>query len=340
MRPTFRDFALCALWLAATVVSAAAEPAGDFYSGKTITLVVGTTAGDEYDTWARQITRYMRKYIPGNPGFVTQNMPGSGFIIAANYLYNVAHRDGTVIGMVGRNIPYSDVQGLASVRYDSRRFNWLGNADGGNRVCFARTDSGIGKAEDLFERELIVGGTAHGSGVSATPALVKGLVGMKIKLVEGYRSANDTALAMERGEVQAMCETWNAFNRRRPQWIPSGFARGLFNMENRPVPGVVMPSIYQFLKTDEQRAIATYYASSIDLGRPMLMPPDVPADRVALLRKAFMSAVTDPDFVAEAKAAGWDLYPMSGADLQALVNSVLATPKELAKKTEALIGMR
>lgn len=315
---------------------ASAQALDDFYAGKVVTIIVGTQAGGDYDVWARTIGRYMRRYIPGQPTFVTQNMPGSGFIVAANHLYNIARQDGTVLGMMSRNIPYSAAQGLPNVRYDPRRFFWIGNPEAGNRVCFAPADSGIANAQDLFTHELIVAGTGNGSGVSATPALLKNLLGMKFRIVEGYRSVDDGALAMERGEVQAICETWTAFNKRRPSWIPSGFARALFNMESTPVPGQQMPSIQQFLKTDEQRAIVNFYASSIELGRPMMAPPNVPAERIKLLREAFDSTVRDPGFMQETKDMGLELSSTSGQNVQELVTSVMSAPQDLVKRVEAL----
>jgi tripartite-type tricarboxylate transporter receptor subunit TctC len=328
---------LCSLWLVST---ASAQDAQDFYKGKTLTAIVGMAAGIDYDVWTRLIGRYMRKHLPGNPNFIAQNMPGSGSIIAANHLYNIARRDGTIIGMVSRNVPYSAVQGLPSVRYDALRFNWIGNADSGNRVCFARTDSRIEKPEDLFEHELIVAGTGVGSGVSATPALLKNLIGMKFKSVEGYTGVDDAALAMERGEVQAICETWSAFNKRRPAWIKSGFARPLFNMELEPMNGGEFPTIYKFLRTAEQRDIIAFYASSIYVGRPLVAPPDVPPERVELLRRAFDTTVADPEFVQETKYIGLDLNPSSGKQVEAIVRAVMGTSPELVKKTEALITRR
>jgi tripartite-type tricarboxylate transporter receptor subunit TctC len=232
------------------------------------------------------------------------------------------------------------VQKLPNVRYDPLKFNWIGNPDSGNRVCFARSDSHIAKAEDLFERELVVGGTGVGSGVSATPALLKNLIGMKFKIVEGYTGVDDVALAMERGEVAATCETWSAFNKRHPAWIKSGFARPLFNMEAQPMKGVDFPTIFQFLKTDEQRDIVAFYASSITVGRPLVAPPNVPPDRVAMLRDAFDATVADPDFAQEAKSIGLDLNPSSGKEVEAIIKRVMATPADLVAKTEALITKR
>ena len=320
---------LCGLGL---LTLASAQDTNEFYKGKTITTIVGLAAGIDYDIWARLIGRHMRKYIPGNPTFVVQNMPGSGSIVAANHLFNIARRDGTVIGMVSRNVPYSAVQGLPNVRYDALKFSWLGNPDAGNRVCFARADAPVKSADDLFTHELIVAGTGVGSGVSATPALLKNLIGMKFKIVEGYTSVDDGALAMERGEVAGICETWSAFNKRRPQWIKSGFARALFSMEIKPIAGQEIPTIYKFLRTDEQRDIVSFYASSIYLGRPMLIPPDVPPDRVELLRRAFDSAVADPAFLKDVTDVGFELNPSSGEEVQAMVHAVLATPSELLRR--------
>src|ERR1700730_9764335 len=179
----------------------------DFYKGKQIRLVVGTEAGQDYDTWARLVARHMRRYIPGNPAFVIETMPGAGSLIAANHLYNKAAQDGTTLGMVSRNIPNYALMRQPNANYDPLKFNWIGSPEITHRGCYARSDSGIKSPEDLLVRELVVGGDGAGTALTETPLLLKNLLGMKFKLIDGYKGATAVVLAMERGEVEGLCQT-------------------------------------------------------------------------------------------------------------------------------------
>src|SRR6476661_2188759 len=189
---------------------AAAQSVADFYRGKQIRVIVGSSAGD-YDTWARVIARHMRQYVPGNPNFVIENMPGAGSLIAANYIYNKAPRDGTVLGSVSRNIPNFAFMKHANVNFDPLKFNWIGSPEMTHRACYARTDAGITSPEKLFEREVMMGGDGVGTSRSEIPVWLKNLLGMKFKVVDGYRGSSEIVLAMERNEVQGICQTVMAF---------------------------------------------------------------------------------------------------------------------------------
>jgi hypothetical protein len=181
-----------AAWIACSLLTAAplhAQTVADFYKGKQITFVVSTEAGQDYDIWARLVARHMRQYVPGAPAFVVQNMPGAGSLIAANYLYNKAPQDGTVIGMVSRNIPNYALMHQPNANYDPQKFNWLGSPEITHRGCYARSDAGIRTPEDLFVRELVVGGDGAGTALTETPLLLKNLLGMKFKLIDGYKGA-------------------------------------------------------------------------------------------------------------------------------------------------------
>src|SRR4029450_2243513 len=197
------------LKLAATALFAAlavatpgnARPPAEFYRGKQIKLVVGTAAGQDYDLWARLIGRHITRHIPGNPSLIVENMPGAGHIVATNHLYNVAARDGTVIGMVSRNMTDAAVMGLANVRYDPGRFNWLGSPEINHPVMFVSAAAGFDKVQGLFARELMLCAPGALQGVTAAPLLLKNPLGMKLKIVQGYRSPGEVVLAVTRGEV-------------------------------------------------------------------------------------------------------------------------------------------
>src|SRR5262245_61868158 len=321
--------ALCAL-----VVLAQAQTPAEFYRGKQIKFVVGTATGQDYDLWARLIGRHITRHIAGQPSLIVENMPGAGHIVATNHLFNVAVRDGTVIGMVSRNMTDAAVMGLANVRYDPGRFNWLGSPEVNHRVMFVSTASGFEKVPDLFERELIVGAPGGAQGVTAAPILLKNLLGMKLKMVQGYRSPGDVVLAVTRGEVGGFVNSVGGPVGARRQWVEAGQMRILFNMEPDRVSWLGAPTIFDFLKTDEQRQVLTFFAGNTRLGRPLMAPPGVAADRVEALRRAFDAAVRDEAFLKEAEAMGFEVSPQTGEAITALVAGALETPKEIVKLAE------
>ena len=256
-------------WFAAAMVAALSSLPADaqsiesLFKGKQLRIVTGSAAGQDYDLWARFIARHLGRHVPGNPTVIVQNMPGAGEMLATNWLFNVAPRDGTVWGTVGRNIPNAGFQGAPGARYDATKFQWLGSPENTNRGCFAMAKAKVQKAEDLFEQELIVGTIGAGATVTETPNLLRGLLGMKFKMVDGYVRPQDVVLAMERGEVEGVCQTVQSFSRAKPEWLKNGTARVLFTAERDRVPGVNAPTIFQFAKTDEQRAILAFTASTL-----------------------------------------------------------------------------
>jgi tripartite-type tricarboxylate transporter receptor subunit TctC len=316
--------------------SASAQSVESFYRDRQLKLVIVTEAGGDYDIWARAIARHMGRFIPGNPVFVPQNMPGGGQLTGTNHLYNVAARDGSVIGMLGRGVAEAALVKNPGVKYDPLKFGWIGSPELTNRVCVAMESAPVRSAADLFERELIVGGAGAGTAVTSTPVLLKNLLGMRFALVEGYGSSTNVVLAMERGEVQGICQTVTAFENTRPGWIRQGKVRVLFNVERKPVPALSAPSIYDFAKTEEQRQILDFYSSSVELGRPMAAPPEVPRERLEALRRAFDATMQDRDFLEEAGKLKMAVNAQTGAELEAVLARVMRTSPELTAKTEAL----
>jgi tripartite-type tricarboxylate transporter receptor subunit TctC len=320
--------------LVALGASARAQAPAEFYRGKQIKLVVGTAAGQDYDLWARLIGRHITRHIPGNPSLIVENMPGAGHIVATNHLFNVAARDGTVLGMVSRNMTDAAVMGLANVRYDPGLFNWLGSPEINHRVMFVSTTSGFDKVSDLFARELIVGAPGGVQGVTAAPLLLKNLLGMKLKIVQGYRSPGDVVLAVTRGEVGGFVNSVGGPVGARRQWVETGQMRILFNMEPEAVSWLGAPTIFDYLKTDEQQAVLTFFSGNMQLGRPLMAPPGVPAGRVEALRQAFDATMREPAFLKEAESMGFEVAPQSGGRIAALVAAALATPKDIVKLAE------
>jgi tripartite-type tricarboxylate transporter receptor subunit TctC len=328
--PTLATLALISCLSVASPLQA--QPVADFYKGKQIHMVVGTEAGQDYDTWARLVSRHLRRHIPGSPTFVIENMPGAGALIATNYLYNKAAQDGTYLGMVSRNIPNYAIMRQPNANFDPLKFNWIGSPEITHRGCYARADTGITSPQDLFARELLVGGDGAGTALTETPLLLKNLLGMKFKVIDGYKGATGVVLAMERGEVEGICQTTTAFLGAAQRLVDDGTFRILFTTEREPVPELKVPTIFDYAKTQEQRDILQVHASSLELGRPILTPPNVPPDRVAVLRQAFDATMQDPALLEEAKQMNLRVEARSGDEIAAVIRSVAELPPALVAK--------
>ena len=314
--------------------SAPAQSVDEFYKGRQIRIIVGTASGQDYDSWARLLARHLVRFLPGNPTTIVENMPGAGHILATNYLFNLAPRDGSVIGMVSRNMTEAAIMHVPNVRFDPEKFNWIGSPELNHRVLFVNTASGFDQVADLYARELIVGTPGGAQGVSAAPILLKNLLHMRLKIIQGYHSPGDIILAMARREVDGIVQSVGAPDGARRQWIESGQMRVLFSMERERVSSLDAPTIFEFAKSEEQRAVLAFFASSMELGRPIMAPPGVPADRVAALRLAFDAVAKDSAFLREAAAQGFEVMPQSGAEIAARVAAAVATPKAIADEAQ------
>jgi tripartite-type tricarboxylate transporter receptor subunit TctC len=311
-----------------------AQTAEEFYKGRQIRIIVGTAAGQDYDSWARLIGRHLPRFLPGSAPLIVENMPGAGHILATNFLFNLAPRDGTVIGMVSRNMTEAAVMKLPNVRFDPGKFNWIGSPELNHRVLFVNAASGFERVADLYERELIVGTPGGAQGVSAAPILLKNLLHMRLKIIQGYHSPGDVILAMARREVDGIVQSVGAPEGARRQWIESGQMRVLFSMEHERVAGLDAPTIFEFIKTEEQRQVLAFFSSSMELGRPLMAPPGVPGERVARLRSAFDAAMKDAAFRQEAAAMGFEVMPQDGEEIAARVAAVTATPKNIIDEAQ------
>lgn len=333
MRATLKA-AICLLPFFAQAVAAQSSP---FYADKQIRVIVSTQAGGDYDLWMRLIAPYMSKYIPGSPSFLIQNMPGAGSIVATNYLYNVSPRDGSVIGMIGRNIPFEAVMGEKTILADLTKFNWLGNPEVTNRVCAYRPTPDVKSAQDLFSHQIRVGGAGAGGALSTIPLLLSRMLGMRLKLVEGYQGPREVLLAIERGELDGVCFSITGIEHARPGWLDAGKLRLLFNMEKDRIPGRNVPSIFEFAKTELQRKTLTMFSEGTIFGRPIVAPPDVPLDRVQVLKTAFERAMADPDLLEQAKRSGLQVGVVKGEELSKLMDELTATPRDLLESMKVYL---
>jgi len=330
---------LTAVLAAIAAASARAQSVADFYKGKTVDLYVGYSVGGAYDLYARLLARHMSKHIPGNPNVVPKNMEGAGSLRLANWLYNVAPKDGTAFGIFGRGTGFDPLLGNTAAKFDATKFNWIGSANNEVSVCVAWSTSGVTKFEDLQQRELIVGGTSTSADTDQFPRIVNGVLGTKMKVVTGYPGGNEVGLAMERGEVQGRCGwSWSSVKTTHKKWVEEKKFVVLvqLGLDKHPdLPDV--PLIIDLAKTDEQREILKLVFARQVMGRPFIAPPGLPQDRVDALRKAFMATMQDKDYLADAEKTQMEINPVSGEKVQALVKEEYSAPPAIAQKAASFL---
>ena len=314
-----------------------AQGAQEFYKNKQIRMIIGHPVGNDYDLAGRFLARYLGKHIPGEPTIIVQNMPAAASIAAANFLYAQAPRDGTVFGSFSRNVPSQALMGQMNVEADPRRFNWLGATSLPARVCVRWVTSPVKTPADLFTQEFIVGGAGAGSSLSILPTVFNHVLGTRFRIIQGYKGTTDTVLAMERGEVQGACASYGQF-RIYEQLIRDGKLVFLLRAEETPIPEIPdVPSIFDYAKTAEQRQLMQFIFSSTEFGRPYVMPPDVPHDRVETMRKAFAETLQDPALLAEATRMKMDMTYRQPDRLEQLVASLYSTPPAMIETVKKLV---
>lgn len=327
--------------------SANLEAQAPFYQGKTITIVVGNPAGDVYDLYARTISQFMPKYIPGNPNMIVQNMAGAGSMIAANYIYGVAKPDGLIIGSIFPALYFDQLIGRKEVKFDWDKFVWIGSPTVSNHLFYMRADTPFKTIEDIrnAKEPPKCGATGTTSTAYYMPRLFEETLGLKFNIVTGYQGGSDIDLAVERGEMQCRAFTITAFFAREPfhTWRKKGFVRVLTQTgkkRDERLPDT--PTIYELMdkyKTPEAgRRLATAILAAGNVGRPYVVPPATPTDRVKMIREAFMKTLKDPEFLAEAKKKKLVIDPVSGEELGALAKEVIATPRAVVERMRTMLG--
>ncbi len=327
-RPLAAGLFLVGLAIVGAQSGARAQSPEDFYRGKQVRMIVGHPVGGDYDVGTRLLARYLPKYIPGNPAVIVQNMPTAASIAAINAVYNIEPKDGTVIGSFSRNVPTQAVLGQSNLKADPRRFNWIGATSLPSRVCTSWFTSSVKKAQDVFERELIVPGGGSSSAMSLIPTIVNHVLAAKFRIVEGYRGFPDGMLAMQRGEVEGICNTYSQIAA-HADLIREGKITILFHTEETPLAGRPQtPSIYDYAKTEEQAQLVRFVFSNVEFGRPYVFAPGVPPDRIHAMRTAFKAALADPELVAESAKADLDMSWQPPEALAALIEKLYATPPQ------------
>ena len=321
------------------VAVARAQSAAEFYRGKSIELDIGYSVGGGYDLYARLIARRLGQHVPGNPTVMPKNMEGAGSLRLANYLYAAAPRDGMVIGAISRGAAFDPLLNEQGARFDASKFSWIGSANNEVSVCVALTSSGISKFDDLFAKPLTIGSTGAGDDTYQFPALVNAVLGTKFKIVTGYPGGNDVSLALERGEVQGRCGwSWSSLKATRLNWVVRKRIVILVQLslsKHADLPDV--PLIMDLAKTDEVRQIFKMIFARQTMGRPYAAPPELPADRLTALRKAFMDTMTDKEFLYDADQNKFEINPVDGDRLEALVNEVYRTPADVMRKAAKML---
>jgi len=333
--------------LLALVVCLIAAPAraqdavADFYRGKQIAIIVGSSAGGGYDTYARLIARHLGDHVPGNPEIVVQNMPGAGSAKAAGYIYTVAPKDGTAMAAVFPGVLLDPLIGNVQVQYDPQKLIPVGNANADVYICFLRSDAPAKTFQDAFSHEVILGASNAGGTTRDLPAMMNNLLGTKFRVVTGYAGSKEITLAIERNEVNGACGIgWTGLPKMHPDWFAKKLVNVIVQVDMKGHPELNklgVPLTVQFAKTDEEKQVMELIESQGVFGRPYVMPPGVPADRVAALRKAFVDTLNDPALKAEAGKMELDLAYMSGDDLQALVAKLYALPPNIIARAKAAL---
>jgi tripartite-type tricarboxylate transporter receptor subunit TctC len=329
-----RCAAVVALVAMCRLPAANAQPAApSFFAGKQINLICGAAVGGGYDSLARLVARHLGRLIPGNPTVIVQNMPAAGSLAAANLIANTAPKDGLTIALIQRGMLLTRLINPTAVRFDLDKLNWIGNLSSEVGVALAWHTSATKTAKDLFERELIVGGHT-GVDPELTPRLYNAVLGTKFKIVTGYNGTTDIGLAIERGEVEGIGDwSWSSLKKQKPDWIRDRKITLLLQsgLQNDPeLPGV--PNALEFAKTDSDRRVIELFLTQKKVARPIIAPPGVPAERVAMLRAALAGLAKDDQFLADLEKSGLEADPISGEAVDKVVALIASTPPAVADR--------
>lgn len=318
---------------------AAAQSADPFYKGKSIDLVIGYPPAGSNDVYARALARHIGKHIPGNPNIIPRNMPGAGSFLVLGHAYNVAPKDGTVIGIGAPTAPLDERLGTQGVRFKTAEFNWIGRIDSLINIVFMWKTSPVKTAADAMRIESKLSGTGAGSTVSIYPTVMNNVLGTKFKLIMGYKGSNEAQLAVERGEVEGHSTSWTAVKVAHPDWWPTKTISILVQFSINKHPELKdIPTVVELARSDEQRQILSAVVNAAEIGTAFFTTPGVPADRVELLRRAFDATMKDPEFLAEAERTKLTVGPLAGEALQKLVSEVSNLSPELQEKVKAAYG--
>jgi tripartite-type tricarboxylate transporter receptor subunit TctC len=321
---------------------AAADAVADFYRGKTITMIVATSPGGDYDQRGRMLARHMGRHIPGEPAIIVRNMPGAVGLQAANWVANIAPKDGTVLHMIMQNMSAHQAMGGKGVEFDTRAFFWIGNTTDSPNVVNSWHTTGIKTIKDAMERELVVGAPGTATSSVYYPKAMNALLGTKFKIVSGYPGGNDVNMAMERGEVGGRgSNSWASWKSTRPHWLKEEkiFILAQIGLKRHPELANV-PLITELARNDDDRAVLAFLSADTAITRAVVTTPGVPAERVQALRRAFDATMKDPQFLEEAKKTNMDISPSTGEDAQKVAEMIANTPPNVIARTKEILEIK
>ena len=313
-----------------------ADPVEDFFKNKTVTVMIGYSPGGTDDVWARLVAKYMPRHLPGKPTFVTTNVPGAGSLLLTNQMYNTQPKDGTVIGLINRGVPFEPYLGGQGDRFDPLKFNYVGSPDRDILACVVRNDAPVQKLEDLLTKELIVGATGAGADSQTYPEVLANLLSLKIKIVSGYPGSRDILLALERGEVQGGCVSYDTVA--RDAYFRAGKSHILFQAALAKDERTDAPLVTDLAKEEHQKQALQLFMQRSLMGRPFVAPPGVPADRVKALQTAFRDALKDPEFIEEAKKSNVNIHYVAPEELVDIVAQASKAPPDIVALAKKAFG--
>ena len=335
-----RKSVLTAIIVAALSMPTVARSASveEFYKGRTVSLIIGFSAGTGYDIYARLLARFIGRHIPGNPTIIAQNMPGAGSLKAAMYVYAVAPKDGAVIATIGRSAPLEPLLGEA--QFDGRGFTWLGSIASSSSLCATWHATAIKTWQDVLTKPFALAGEGSGSEPDSFARILRNIFGAKVKLVTGYPGGNEMNLAIERGEVDGRCSwSWDSIKSTRPDWLRDRKINllAVFSLQKAVDIPAEVPLIGDLAATQEQRQILRLHLAGQSFGRPFFTSPGVPEDRKAALRAAFDATMQDPNFITETNKVKLEVSPTSGAEIDRLLKEIYATPRDVIEKAKQAV---
>ena len=338
-----RNLTLASIALSATAFTSIAVPsaalAQDFYAGKAISMVVQTTTGNDYDNRGRLLSRHMGQFIPGNPNIIVRNMPGGGGVVATNWLAQVAPKDGTVMSMIMQPSSMNQALGMGQIQFDVRQLGWIGNTSDTPSVITVWHTAGVRTVEEAKKKEIVLGGTV-GTASVIYPNVLNELVGTKFKVVTGYPGGNEINLAMERGEVAGRgSNSWSSWKSTRPAWVREGKIHNIVQIALKRAPDLPdVPLMIELAQNDFDREVLRFLSADTAIARAVVTTPEVPAERLAILRAAFDKAMKDPALLAEAEKIQMDISWLGGEDSHRIASSIVNADPKVIARARAIIG--
>jgi tripartite-type tricarboxylate transporter receptor subunit TctC len=339
MKSVIRMLGLAGLLTAVSSSASIADPVEDFYKGKTVTVLAGFVPGGGHDVYMRAVARHIGPHIPGRPNVVPQNMPGAGGITMLNHLYAVAPQDGSVIAETPATLAVDPLYGNPGAKYDVKKFGWLGSVTKDlTQVCLAWHTSKIKKIDDAIEHEMLVGSTGQTSSTTFYPKLLNSLIGTKFKIISGYANSGAMGIAMEQGELDGLCGlSVGTIKSAQPRWFADNQVNLLLQLSlQRSREYQTVPSVLDFAKDETTKQMLNLIFGLSDMNRPFVAPPNIPADRLAALRKAFDETMKDPEFLDDAKKTKLEVDPITGVAIEQILERQYATPRATVEKVKVI----